>query len=506
MKRRELIRAAISAGAFNFVAAGSASTPSQDARVQNCPERVKFPEVSALTRYVAEFVLKTKYEDIPAEVIALGRKSILDGFGLALAGSASQMGAICRKYVESLGTTQGGSTIIGSALKTTPRLAAFANGVSIHADDFDDTQLAVAKDRTYGLLTHPTAPVLPAIFAIAEASGASGKDLLTAYQAGVEVETKVAEAISPRHYEDGFHSTGTCGSFGSVTGSAKMRGLTLEQTLSAFGIVAAEAAGVRENFGTMTKPFQAGHAAENGVTAADLASLGWTGAEQVLEAKRGFFHAYGGSYDPTAMQNKLGNPWTFLNPGVSLKPYPSGSLTHPAMGAMLRLVEKYNLKSGNVEKIDVGTNRNMPNTLIHHHPVNGLQAKFSMEYCTALLLLERKPSLGQFTDDFVNRADIQELLRRVNFHVDPIAEKAGYDKMTSLVTVHMKDGRVLRDQADFAKGSPADPMTFEEAAVKFRGCAEFAKWPANKTDAIIEAVSTLERARNLKRLAGLLQA
>ena len=506
MKRRELIRTAVSAGALNFVGLGSDFMAQQSREASSHTEGDKLPEVSGLTHYVAEFVLNASYEGIPAEVVALGKKSILDGFGLALAGSASEMGAICRRYVQSMCPTQGSSTIIGSPQKATPRFAAFANGVSIHADDFDDTQLAVAKDRTYGLLTHPTAPVLPAIFAIAEDSAASGKDLLTAYQAGVEVETKIAEAISPRHYEEGFHSTGTCGSFGSAAACAKMRGLKIEQTLSAFGIVAAEAAGVRENFGTMTKPFQAGHAAENGVAAADLASLGWTGAEQVLEAKRGFFHAYGGSYNPAAIQKKLGNPWTFASPGVSLKPYPSGSLTHPAMGAMLRLVKKYNLRPGDVEKIDVGTNRNMPNTLIHHRPMNGLQAKFSMEYCVALILLERKASLAHFTDEFVKRADIQELLQRVNFYVDPIAENAGYDKMTSLISLHMKDGRLLKDQADFAKGSPADPMTFEDAAAKFRGCAEFAKWPTAKTQAIIEAVSTLERAANLKKLASLLQA
>ena len=506
MKRRELFQAVISAGALSILVNQSTCIAGQASKVRSRPENDTFPEASGLTRYVAEFVLNLKYEDVPAEVNALVKKSILDGFGLALAGSASEMGAICRRYVQSLCPAQGSSTIMGSSQKATPRSAAFANGVFIHADDFDDTQLAVAKDRTYGLLTHPTAPVLPAILAIAEDSGASGKDLLTAYQAGVEVETKVAEAIAPRHYEDGFHSTGTCGSLGSAAACAKMRGLKIEQTLSAFGIAAAEAAGVRENFGTMTKPFQAGHAAENGVVAADLANLGWTGAEQVLEAKRGFFHAYGGSYNPAAIQGKLGNPWTFASPGVSLKPYPSGSLTHPAMGAMLRLVEKYNVRPGDVEKIDVGTNRNMPNTLIHHRPTNGLQAKFSMEYCIALILLERRASLAHFTDEFVKRADIQELLQRVNFYVDPIAENAGYDKMTSLISVHMKDGRLLKDQADYAKGSPADPMTFEEAAAKFRGCAEFAKWPTAKAEAIIEAMRTLERAANLKKLASLLQA
>jgi 2-methylcitrate dehydratase PrpD len=282
--------------------------------------------------------------------------------------------------------------------------------------------------------------------------------------------------------------------------------LNLEQILTTYGIAAAEAAGLRENFGTMTKPFHAGHAAENGVTAADLASLGWTAAEQILEAERGFFHAYSGSYDPSAIVNKLGNPWTLVNPGVSLKPYPSGSLTHPAMTALLRLIEKYNIAPEDVEKVDVGTNHNMPNALIHHKPQTGLQGKFSMEFCIAVLLLERRAVLSQFTDTYVRRSEVQEMIRRVNFYVDPVAEKAGFDKMTSLVTVHLKDGRTLKDQADFAKGSPAYPMTFEDVAGKFRGCSEYANWPKDKTDAIIESVSALERLSDLSKLSACLSA
>ena len=141
------------------------------------------------------------------------------------------------------------------------------------------------------------------------------------------------------------------------------------------------------------------------------------------------------------------------------------------MNAMMRLIQKYNIMPADVEKIDVGTNHNMPNALIHHHPQTGLQAKFSMEFCIAVLVLERKAVLGQFTDAFVRRPDVQEMIRRVNFYVDPVAENAGFDKMTSLITVHMKDGGTLKDQADFAKGSPADPMSFvaKEGMVSERG-------------------------------------
>ena len=154
------------------------------------------------------------------------------------------------------------------------RFAAFANGLAIHADDYDDTQLAVAKDRVYGLLTHPTAPALPPVLALAERDRRSGADLMLAYQVGVEVECKVAEAILPRHYQHGFHSTATCGSIGAAAAAAKLLGLDREATRRALSLGATQAGGLRENFGTMTKPFHAGRAAENGVVAAEIAALG----------------------------------------------------------------------------------------------------------------------------------------------------------------------------------------------------------------------------------------
>ena len=465
-----------------------------------------FPKVTDLTDYVGKFISQTEYEDIPREVIELGKKSILDGLGLALAGSKAQTGALCRQYLENLGVCGGKSTIIGSARKTSPRFAAFVNGVSIHADDFDDTQLAVTKDRVYGLLVHPTVPVLPAIFALAERGGVSGKQLTLAYHLGVEVECKIAEAISPRHYQDGFHSTGTCGPFGSAAACAKLLRFEPSKILNTFGLAASLSGGLRENFGTMTKPFQAGHAAESGLQSAELAALGWTAAEQILEADRGFFHAFGGSYDPGAIMDRLGKPWTFLSPGVSLKPYPSGSLAHPAMTELARLIETNNIQAAQVEKVDVGANHNMTTTLLRHQPKTGLEAKFSMEFCMAILLLERKAGLGEFSDKVVQRADVQEMIRKINFYVDPEAESAGYDKMTSLLKIHLRDGRVITGRADFGKGSPANPMTFEEAAAKFRGCAEYADWPKVKTEKIIAFVSALDSAPDVSALSPLLSA
>ncbi len=307
------------------------------------------PTAPELTRYVSEFIVNTKFDDIPDGVRRLGRKSILDGFGLALAGSVSEMGPLVRKYVGAFGTADAKATVIGSSLKAPARFAALANGIFIHADDYDDTQLSVASDRVYGLLTHPTVTVLPSVLALAEVRGITGRDLTLAYHVGVETECKIAEAISPRHYGDGFHSTGTLGSFGSAAACARLLGLDAKRVAYALGIVAAEASGLRNNFGSMTKPFQAGHAAENGVVAADLASLGWTASQEILEARQGWFHAAGGGFDVRAIMDRLGKPWTFADPGVSIKPFPSGSLTHPAMGEMLRLVREHDIKADAIE-------------------------------------------------------------------------------------------------------------------------------------------------------------
>ena len=464
-------------------------------------------QTAAVTDYVAGFVTGTKSSDIPRDVAHLGKRSVLDGIGLALAGAASHQGEIARKYLENLGiANSNGSTVIGSSLRLPARFAAFANGLTIHADDYDDTQLAVAKDRVYGLLTHPTAPALPPVLALAERDRRSGLDMMLAYQVGVEVECKVAEAIAPRHYQTGFHSTATCGSIGAAAGAARLLGLDREATRRALSIGATQAGGLRENFGTMTKPFHAGRAAENGVVAAEIAALGFTASPNGLEADRGFFRAAGGGFDVNAIQGKLGDPWTFHSPGVSIKPHPSGSLTHPGMGAMLELIRKHDIKPEQVKRVSVGTNHNMPNALIHHQPKNELQAKFSMEFCMAILLLERKGGLQEFTDDVVNRADVQAMIRKVNFGVHPQAEAAGFDKMTTIIEVELTDGKVLKTQADFGKGSPANPMTDAELSEKFRECAAWGKLDKAKAEEVLKLLWKIEALSDVNELTRLLRS
>jgi 2-methylcitrate dehydratase PrpD len=327
---------------------------------------------------------------------------------------------------------------------------------------------------------------------------------MLAYQVGVEVECKVAEAILPRHYQAGFHSTATCGSIGAAAGAAKLLGLDRETTRRAVSIGATQAGGLRENFGTMTKPFHAGRAAENGVVAAELAALAFTASPNGLEADRGFFRAAGGGFSPEMIEGKLGDPWTFHCPGVSIKPHPSGSLTHPGMAVMMDLIRKHDIRPERVKRVAVGTNHNMPNALIHHKPKNELQAKFSMEFCMAILLLERKGGLEQFTDAVVNRPDVQAMIRKVDFGVHPEAEAAGFDKMATIIEVELDDGKVLEGRADFGKGSPANPMSDEELAEKFRQCAAWGGLDKERTDAVLKLLWKIDELADVNELTKLL--
>jgi 2-methylcitrate dehydratase PrpD len=450
-----------------------------------------------LTLDVSQFITDTQLADVPESVRHLAKRSILDGLGLGVAGSRSQPASISRAEIASYGPLTGEASVLGAETPVPARFAAFLNGLAIHADDYDDTQLAVGADRVYGLLTHPTAPVLPPVLALAERDARHGRDALLAYLVGVEVETKVSEAIDPRHYEQGFHSTATVGAIGAGAAAARMLGLGVEGTMVALGIAASQAAGLRENFGTMTKPFHAGRAAESGLLAAALAQQGFTAAKNVLEAHRGFFRAAGGGYDRSSIDGLLGRPWTFESPGVSIKPHPSGSLTHPAMWAVQQLIADHDVRAGDVGSVRIGTNRHMPNALIHHRPTDSLAAKFSMEFCVAILILDRRAGLAEFTDEVVNRPDVQDLIGRIHFEADPAADAGGFQQMTSIVRVERADGTVLEATAAFGKGSPANPMSDAELVDKFLDCLAWAGVPESVGREVASRVLALDEQPSL---------
>jgi len=421
-----------------------------------------------VTDQLARFALEGTR--IPDDVRRLGTNHLVDGIAVMLAGATEESGRLVREHLREVGG-DAQATVLGATLRAPQQLAAWANGTAGHAMDYDDTQLATDPQSVYGLLTHPTVPVLAGALSAAERTGSSGAALLDAYIIGVEVACRVADAVNPRHYRDGFHSTATMGGFGSAAATARLYGCDLDTTLRAFGLAASMSAGLRENFGTMTKPFHAGRAAENGVFAVMLARRGWTAAKDILEAKRGFYSAAAGGYDPSKIEGKLGNPYFFIEPGISIKPYPSGSLSHPAQDTLLELVREHDVRPEQVERIDVGVNSHVPNALIHTQPTTALEGKFSLQFQMAIGVLERGAGIAQFVDERVRDPRTRALMERVHVHVDPEIEALGYNEMRMNVDITLKDGRRLSGYADKAKGHPKKPMSRDDLREKFMDCA-----------------------------------
>lgn len=454
----------------------------------------------SLTAHIAEFISSTSFNDIPAEVLELGKKSILDTFACALCGSVAPGSKIVRKYAGNLGLTGGKSTVIGSGERLPPRFAALVNGTAMHADDFDDTYQS-SPDKIQGL--HATAPVLAAVLAMGEPDRRSGKDLLTACHVGIDVGSRIFDAAAVAHIANGFHTTGTSGMLGAAAAAANFAGLTVERTRAALSLAASQTGTLLCQLGTMAKPFHSGLAAECAIVSVDLAALGMTASPTALEARWGFFHAEGGSYDDDRIRGLLGNPWTFVDRGQWIKPWPTGSLGHTSYTKMLDLVREHDLHPGDVAKIKVRTRQSIHDTLFHHSPKSELQAKFSLEFGVSTLLHERKITLAHFNDEFVLRPELQATIGKVEFTTFPDAEaiKLGYTLVTSFVEIVLNDGRTVSGRLDYPKGSRANPMSYDEVADKFRDCAAFARWPKSKTDEAIEMVKRLERIDDVCELA-----
>ena len=292
------------------------------------------------TGAVVDFISRTRWPEFPSDVVALGKRCVIDGLGVMLAGSTTAASAILREYTRGSDGSAAATVFGPEPFRTSAASAALLNGTSGHALDWDDTQLSTSADRIFGLLTHPTMPPLAAALALGERQRASGAQFLEAFLTGFEVECKIAEAIHPHHYKKGFHSSGTVGTFGATVAAAKLLRLGPEATAHALAIAASMASGIRVNFGTMTKPLHVGRAAQNGVIAAELAAHGFTGGHDALDLPWGFFQAFslGDGFDAERIVGELGNPHTIVSPGVSIKPYPCGVLGHPTMDAMRRLV------------------------------------------------------------------------------------------------------------------------------------------------------------------------
>lgn len=453
-----------------------------------------------LTEYVGQWIAELELADIGEDVRALAVDHVLDGYGVGLSGQVESSHRILREELAS-GNGRPEAHALGTPLRLPAADAAMLNGLAIHAMDFDDTQLSTNPESVYGLLTHPTAPVLAAAAAVADVIDASGPELLTAYIAGVEVACRLADAINPRHYRAGFHSTGTVGALGAAAGVSKILGLSTGAVRTALGIAAGLAGGLRENFGTMAKPLHAGNAARIGVLAPRLAARGFTAANAILEAPRGFYSAAADGYEPARIVGLLGSPFFFVEPGISIKPYPSGSLSHPGQDAVLALVEEHDVRPDQVDAAIATTNSAMPTALIYAMPQTALEAKFSFPFFLAAAIVRGKVGIEEFSDDVVRSPEIQEMMTRCKHESSADLDALGFDNMTTRIQIRLKDGRLLERTESFALGHPRKPMTAAQLDAKFRQCASLAL-PPEQLDGLIAQIRGIEnvvRVRSLHR-------
>ena len=459
---------------------------------------------NSLTNELAEFALGVDYAGLPDNVVQRAKEAIIDGIGVVLSGYTSDCATLVRRYIAGLGL-KGRATVAGDPVTLPAEYAALANGVAGHALDFDDTQISALPDRIYGLLTHPTTPVLAAALPAAEEAGANGRQLLAAFCAGVEVACKMAEAINPHHYRNGFHSTGTIGIFGAAAAAGKLFGLDREAMRHALGIAASKSSGIRAAFGTMTKPYHAGAAAEGGVVAAKLAQMGYKTDADALDGTWGYFQVAGGGVEAEAIQGKLGSPHSLVDPGVSIKPYPCGSLSHPSMDTLLDLILENDIRPEAVSSIRLGTTSNVLAALRYPEPTNELEAKFSIPFCLAILVLDRKGGIAQFTDETVARPDVRQMMAKVQPYLHEELEALGFQRIRSLVEVNLLDGTVLSKEATTSRGTPDRPMTQEELAAKFHDCAQ-GILTSDVERSVLDLIYRLDSVADVAELTSLLRA
>jgi 2-methylcitrate dehydratase PrpD len=457
------------------------------------------------TSAVVDFIASTSFADIPQDALDIGRRCIADGIGVILAGSTTEASEILRAHVREDGSRPE-STILGrDSFQTRAASAAFVNATSGHAHDYDDTQLSTAADRIFGLLTHPTIPSLAASLAVGERLGASGRTILEAFLIGFEVECKIADAIYPTHYKQGFHTSGTIGAFGAAAAAAKLLKLEPTQLAHAIGITASMSAGIRVSFGTMTKPLHVGRAAFNGVTAAELAAKGFTAGADALDGQWGYFKVAGGGFDAERIVGVLGKPWTIVNPGVSIKPYPCGCLGHPTMDAMLTLVTEHDIKPEQIRKIRLRAGSNILNPLRYKTANTELEAKFCPPFMLSAVALRRKAGVNEFSDEFVRSAPVQAMMRRVETVFDQEIENQGFVRMLSIVEVELEDGRVVREESGPYRGGPERPFTREELRDKFRECGSLAL-PPERLNHIFERIENFEQIARVSDFTSMLTA
>lgn len=463
------------------------------------------PAGMTVTEDAARFLESLRYEDIPDDALRIARRCMIDAAGLYAAGSEEHSVHILIDEARDTGGRGDARLLGGGGLKVPVAMAARVLGTAGHAHDWDDTQVSVDPAHVYGLLTHPTIPPLTAALTVGQLlGGIDGRRVMTAFQAGVEVESKISEWMLPQHYLSGKHSSGTVGTFGAFAAAAWLLGLRGTELRHGFGIAASLAAGIRCNFGTMTKPLHVGRASENGVTAALLARRGYTADPAALDGPWGFFAVMGGGLTEAKMAQGFGKTWSITDPGVSIKPYPCGILTHPTMDLMLRLVTEADVKPDEIDAITIHAGTNILKPIRYPIASNHLEAKFSLPAEVSMIALVRKAGKREFSDDFVASDAMQAMQRRVRTEFDPAIEAMGFDKVRSRITIRRKDGTEVSGWADERyRGGPENPMTDAEVEAKLRSCCEGVIDRAGQ-DRLIEAIWGIDGDPDGTRMIGLL--
>lgn len=442
-----------------------------------------------VTEILANFIAETRYEQLPPEVTTAAKRALLDFFGVALAGASAEGSRLITEYVKEEGGNPEAS-VIAAGFKTSPSLAALANGTIAHALDYDDC--------FNGFPIHPSVAIMPAVLALAEKTGASGKKVIEAYAVGFEIACKVGSVVGLRQRELGWHNTATLGCLGAAAAASRLLDLTAGDVRMALGIAASLAGGLRQNFGTMTKPLHAGNAARNGVLAASLAGKSFTSYDGVLEAPLGFFKVLGmpKGRDLSEITEHLGSPYSVASPGILFKLFPSCHGTHRGIDAALRLRRETGVRTEDIVDIECRTTATVPTSLFHHRPKTPTEARFSMEYCVARALVDGQMGLAQFDEEKIQSPDVRDLVQKVHYsHPDDIGQ--GVDQPQEVV-LRLRDGRTCSRKGDVIKGDPENPISWEELCLKYRDCAgRFL--PAPEVDRLLELVSNLETLDDITR-------
>jgi 2-methylcitrate dehydratase PrpD len=441
----------------------------------------------SVARRYARFVLGLTAGDIPAPVTAKAAVLVLDTLGSCLASSREDFGRAVLDSAERLGGPPE-STLIGTKAKAGAASAALANATLAHGLDFDDTR--------EGAIVHTGCVAVTTALAVGEAVGASGRAVLEATIAGVEVMCRVGLAVPGRFHARHFHPTSLTGSFAAAAVAGRLYRLTEDQLVHAFGICGSQAGGIIEYLadGSWTKRLHPGWAAHAGVAAVILARAGFTGPETVFEGAHGFYQAFaGGSEEATvdSLLGTLGREWELEQ--LTLKPYPCGSIAQPYMDCALRLRDKHQIRPADIAAVTCRTAEGPVPRLweplaAKHRPANGYAAKFSLPYLLAAMFVKGRASLAEFTDEAVRDEAVLEVAGKVGYEIDATIDYPR--QFIGQVAVRLRDGRRLEESQDHPRGGPDAPMSRAEVEAKFRGNASLAV-PDAQADRVIDLVGDL---------------